>query len=126
MKEPTSSCDKWQDAAPLQARRAVTTYIDREMDRRVPGDQVPLTVLRDGSGRTCRHPGRRTKLAREVPRRYFERLGLTCANSCIPMRSCAGQVAEQVGDRALCETQRPHCTAGLQTDIGSRRSTGRR
>jgi serine protease Do len=99
--------------------RAVTTFLDREMDRRVPGDQVSLTVLRDGQRvELAATLADAPKLAREVPRRYFERLGLTVRefvySDAVVRRA---KVAEQGGVIAhFVKPNGPTGTAGLQTD----------
>ena len=99
--------------------RAVTTFIDREMDRRAPGDQVSLTVLRDGQRvELAVTLADAPKLAREVPRRYFERLGLTARefvfSDAVVHRAKA---AEQGGVIAhFVKPNGPAGTAGLQTD----------
>ncbi len=58
--------------------QVVATYLEREVERRLPGDKFPLTVLRDGHrldiGVTL---GEEPKIIREADRRYFERLGFT-------------------------------------------------
>jgi serine protease Do len=56
----------------------VTDYIEREVERRKPGDVMTLTVLR-GTDRIDLKVtlGDEPKLVREAERKYFERLGLT-------------------------------------------------
>ncbi|HTX66921.1 MAG TPA: PDZ domain-containing protein [Opitutaceae bacterium] len=62
----------------LKPDQAVVTYLEREIDRRLPGDQLPLTVLRDGRRLELDVTlGDEPKIIREADRRYFERLGLT-------------------------------------------------
>jgi serine protease Do len=58
--------------------RVVTTFIDREVDRRRPGDEIALTILRDGkrvelSAVLANAP----KLTREAVQVHFDRAGLT-------------------------------------------------
>lgn len=62
----------------LKPDRVVLGYLDREIDRRRPGDELTLTVLRDRERVTL--PIKLTevpKLPLEAERRYFDRLGLT-------------------------------------------------
>lgn len=57
--------------------RVVISYLDRETDRRAPGDRLSLTILRDGKRLELTATlADAPKLAREAPRRYFDRLGL--------------------------------------------------
>ena len=62
----------------LKPDRVVVTHIEREIDRRAPGDTLALTVLR-GSERVELKPvlGEEPKLLREAERKYFDRLGFT-------------------------------------------------
>jgi len=62
----------------LKPDQAVVTYLEREIDRRLPGDKLPLTVLRDGRRLELDVTlGDEPKIIREAERRYFERLGFT-------------------------------------------------
>jgi serine protease Do len=58
--------------------RVVTDYVEREIERRRPGDTMTFTVLR-GADRIALKAtlGDEPKLAREADRKYFEHLGLT-------------------------------------------------
>ncbi len=58
--------------------RVLVTYIEREIDRRRPGDTLSITVLR-GTERVELKPvlGEEPKLLREAQRKYFDRLGFT-------------------------------------------------
>ena len=58
--------------------RVVTDYVEREVERRRPGDSIALTVLR-GTGRVELKAvlGDEPKLIREAERKYFDRLGFT-------------------------------------------------
>jgi len=62
----------------LKPDRVVVTYIEREIDRRAPGDEFNLTVLR-GTARIKLTAvlGEEPKLMREAQRTYFDRFGLT-------------------------------------------------
>jgi serine protease Do len=56
----------------------VATFLEREIDRRRPGDPLALAVLRDGQRLELTVTlGDEPKIIREAERRYFERLGLT-------------------------------------------------
>jgi serine protease Do len=62
----------------LKPDRVILGYIEREIERRKPGDPFALTVLR-GTERLELKPilGEEPKLVREAERKYFDRLGLT-------------------------------------------------
>lgn len=62
----------------LKPDRVIVTYLEREIERRAPGDPFPITVLR-GTERIELQPvlGEQPKLMREAERKYFDRLGLT-------------------------------------------------
>lgn len=62
----------------LKPDRYVVAYIEREIDRRSPGDTMAMTVLR-GSERVELKPvlGEEPKLLREAERKFFDRLGFT-------------------------------------------------
>jgi serine protease Do len=62
----------------LKPERVVVTWLEREIDRRVPGDTFALTVLR-GSARIELKAvlGEEPKLLREADRKYYDRLGFT-------------------------------------------------
>lgn len=62
----------------LKPDRVVVTYIEREVDRRKPGDTMTLSVLR-GSERLelSVKLGDEPKLMREAERKYFDRIGFT-------------------------------------------------
>ena len=61
----------------LKPDSVVVRYIEREIDRRAPGDSFAVTVLR-GSERMelAATLGEEPKLIREAQRKYFDRLGL--------------------------------------------------
>jgi serine protease Do len=61
----------------LKPDRVIPTYIDREIERRAPGDVFSMTVLR-GTDRVELKAtlGDEPKLAREAERKYFDRVGL--------------------------------------------------
>lgn len=61
----------------LKPDRVIVGYIEREIERRAPGDAVTLTVLR-GTERVELKAvlGEEPKLIREAERKYFERIGV--------------------------------------------------
>ena len=61
----------------LKPDRVIVGYIEREIERRAPGDTVTLTVLR-GTERVELKAvlGEEPKLIREAERKYFERIGV--------------------------------------------------
>jgi serine protease Do len=62
----------------LKPDQVVGTYLEREIDRRQPGDVLPLTVLRDNQRIDFKVTlGDEPKIIREAERKYFERLGFT-------------------------------------------------
>ncbi len=62
----------------LKPDRVVVAYIEREIERRAPGDTLALTVLRGGERVELRPAlGEEPKLLREADRKYFDRLGFT-------------------------------------------------
>jgi serine protease Do len=62
----------------LKPDRVVVTYIEREIERRAPGDSFALTVLRGTDRQDLKALlGEQPKLMREAERKYFDRLGLT-------------------------------------------------
>lgn len=99
--------------------RVVIAYLDRETDRRAPGDRIALTILRDGkrseiSATLADAP----KLAREAPRRYFERLGFAARefvfSDAVARRA---RKADQTGVIAhFVKPSGPAGSAGLLTD----------
>lgn len=62
----------------LKPDRVVVSFIEREIERRAPGDTFALTVLR-GNERLELTPklGEEPKLMREAERKHFDRLGVT-------------------------------------------------
>lgn len=62
----------------LKPDQVVGTYLEREVDRRQPGEILPLTVLRDNQRIDLKVAlGDEPKIIREAERKYFERLGFT-------------------------------------------------
>lgn len=62
----------------LKPDRVIVDYIEREVERRVPGAKLPITVLR-GNERLELNAvlGEEPKLMREAERKHFDRLGFT-------------------------------------------------
>lgn len=62
----------------LKPDRVIVSYIEREIERRKPGDVLAITVLR-GTERVELRPvlGDEPKLVREAQRKYFDHLGVT-------------------------------------------------
>ncbi len=69
------------DGSPLpvfRPTRYVTEYVDREVERRRPGDVMTLTVLRGSERLTLMATlGDQPTLIREAKRKYFDRIGFT-------------------------------------------------
>ncbi len=62
----------------LKPERVVVTWLEREIDRRAPGDLFALTVLRGGARvELSAVLGEEPMLLREADRKYFDRLGFT-------------------------------------------------
>ena len=62
----------------LKPDRVVVTYIEREIERRAPGDTLALGVLRGTERMELKAVlGEEPKLIREAERKYFDRLGFT-------------------------------------------------
>jgi serine protease Do len=62
----------------LKPDPVVATYVEREVGRHRPGDELPLTVLRDNQRLELKVTlGDEPKIIREAERKYFERLGFT-------------------------------------------------
>ena len=62
----------------LRPDRVVVTYLEREIERRRPGDAFVMTVLRGAERLELKASlGEEPKLIREAERKYFDRLGLT-------------------------------------------------
>lgn len=63
---------------PLKPNTVVPAYVEREVERRLPGDTMMLTVLRGSERIELRTIlGEEPKLLREADRRYFDRIGVT-------------------------------------------------
>ena len=104
---------------PLKPDRVVITYLEREIERRLPGDTLALTVLR-GSERLELKPvlGDEPKLMREAERKYFERLGFT-AREFVYGDAVDRHVTTAVASGVVAHFVKPSsptATAGLRPD----------
>lgn len=62
----------------LKPNSGIPTYIEREVERRNPGDTMTLTVLRGNQRVDVKAIlGEEPKLLREAERKYFDRIGIT-------------------------------------------------
>ena len=62
----------------LKPDRVVVSYIEREVDRRLPGETLGITVLRGNQRVELKAElAEAPKVLREAERKYFDRLGLT-------------------------------------------------
>ncbi len=103
----------------LKPDRVVVTYIEREVDRRKPGDTLALTVLRGTERMEIKVLlGEEPKLLREADRKYFDRLGFTAREFIygdaidrhVKVADSTGAVAHYV------KPSSPVATAGLRPD----------
>ena len=103
----------------LKPDRIVVTYIEREVDRRAPGDTLALTVLRGADRVELKAVlGEEPKLLREAERKYFDRLGFTAREFVygdaidrhVKIADAAGAVAYVV------KPSSPAATAGLRPE----------
>jgi len=110
------------DGAPLPAfspARVVTDYVEREIERRRPGDALDLTVIRNGDTVQLHAVlADAPKLAREADHKYFEPLGIGAREFVygdavarrLPLAQAGGIVISYVKPNS------PAAIAGLQTD----------
>ncbi|MSU24956.1 MAG: PDZ domain-containing protein [Opitutus sp.] len=103
----------------LKPDRVVVTYIEREVERRAPGDLLALTVLRGGERVELKAMlGEEPKLLREAMRKYFDRLGLTAREfvygDAIDRHVKAAETAGVVAH--LVKPSGPAAIAGLRVD----------
>lgn len=99
--------------------RVVVSYVEREVERRAPGDALTLTVLRGTERVDVKVTlGDEPKLMREAARTYYERLGFTAREFVygdaiarrLKVADTAGVVAHFVKGNS------PVSVAGLRTD----------
>lgn len=103
----------------LKPDRVVVTFIEREVDRRAPGDTLALTVLRGAERVELKAVlAEEPKLLREADRKYFERLGFAAREFVygdaidrhVKTTAATGVVAHFV------KPSSPAATAGLQQE----------
>ncbi|MFM1852455.1 MAG: hypothetical protein RIS54_2139 [Verrucomicrobiota bacterium] len=119
------------DGAPLPAikpGRMLVNFVQQEVDRRLPGEVMRLGVLRDGQARTITATlTDAPSLPREMPRRYFETLGVTVrgfayvdgAARQVPVANHGGVIVN------FLQAGRPAALAGLHSDEWIRSINGR-
>jgi serine protease Do len=99
--------------------RVVVSYVEREVERRMPGEGLTLTVLRGAERVELKATlGDEPKLMREAARKYYERLGFT-AREFVYGDAVARRVkvAEASGVVAhFVKPNSPASIAGLRTD----------
>lgn len=97
----------------------VVSYVQREIDRRQPGDRMVVTVQRDGERRDFTVTlAEEPKIIREAERRYFEKLGFTVreflygdgVSQRVKLEEHAGVIVEYVKPNG------PAAAAGLGAD----------
>jgi serine protease Do len=112
----------------LKPDAVVATYVEREVDRHRPGDELPLTVLRDNQRLDLKVTlGDEPKIIREAERKYFERLGFT-VREFLYGDGMARRVklAEQVGVIVdFVKSNSPAAMGGLEFDDWIREIDGR-
>ncbi len=103
----------------LRPDRVAIAYVDREIQKRRPGDAVTFTVLRAGAKVDAKIVlGEQPKLFAEAERKYFERLGFTARefvhDDAVARRA---KVSEATGVIAhFVKPNSPAATAGLRAD----------
>ena len=99
--------------------RVVVSYVEREVERRMPGEGLTLTVLRGAERVELKATlGDEPKLMREAARKYYERLGFTAREFVYgDAVSRRVKVAETSGVVAhFVKPNSPASIAGLRTD----------
>ena len=108
--------------------RVVTDYVEREVERRRPGDLMALTVLRGTERVELKATlGDEPKLIREAERKYFDRLGFTAREFVygdavarrIRVKDAAGVVVSYVKPNS------PAAVAGIEPDDWIKEIDGR-
>jgi len=99
--------------------RGVVQFVGREIVRRKPGDEITLTVLRNGERQDVTIAlGDQPKLLREAERKYFDRIGFT-AREFVHDDAVARRVNPQDANGVVAHFVKPNgpaSTAGLRTD----------
>ncbi|HWA11081.1 MAG TPA: PDZ domain-containing protein [Opitutaceae bacterium] len=104
----------------LKPSSVVVGYVDRELARKLPGDQFGVTVLRGSSERIDAKVtlGDEPKLIRETSRKYFDRLGLTVREfvygDAVALRVKTGELTGVVAH--FVKPNSPAAVAGLHAD----------
>lgn len=103
----------------LKPDRVVVAYLEREVDRRTPGDVMTLTVLRGTEWIELKATlGEQPKIMREADRKHFERLGFTARElvygDAIERRVKASEAAGVIVN--YVKPGSPAATAGLRLD----------
>jgi serine protease Do len=103
----------------LKPDRVVPGYFGQELLRHRPGDNVTLTILRDGARQDIKVTlGDEPKLVREADRHYFERLGFT-AREFLATDSIANRIKVSEEEGVIAQFVKPGSpvgTAGLRPD----------
>lgn len=99
--------------------RVIITFLEREVQRRRPGDALTLTVLRAGKQLDLRAVlGEEPRLLSEAGRKYFDRLGLTARefvyDDAIVRREKTSELPGVVAH--YVKPNGPAAIAGLRTD----------
>ncbi len=103
----------------LKPDRVVVAHLEREVDRRAPGDVMILTVLRGKERMEIKVTlGEQPKIMREAARKHFERLGFTARElvfgDAIERRVKASEAAGVIVN--FVKPGSPAATAGLRID----------
>ena len=99
--------------------RVIISYVEREVQRRRPGDPIALTVLRGGARLELKAVlGEEPRLLSEAERKYFDRLGLTARefvyDDAIARRIKTGEISGEIAHYVT--PNGPAAVAGLRTD----------
>lgn len=103
----------------LKPDRVVVAYVDREIERRVPGATMELTVLRGDARMELKTVlGDEPRLMSEAERKYFDRIGLTAREfvygDAIALRVKAATMTGVIAH--FVKPNGPAGVAGLHTD----------
>lgn len=108
-----------QPLPPLRPDRVVVSFIEREIERRSPGDRLRLTVLRGRETLELSSVlGEEPKLMREAERKYFDRIGVIVREfvygDAVERRVRAADVAGVIAHYA--KPSSPAAVAGLRQE----------
>lgn len=103
----------------LKPDRVVVGFVDREVERRVPGDTLTFTVLRGETRQELKVVlGEEPKLTTEAERKYFDRIGLTARefvfDDAVSLRIKAADMKGVIAH--FVKPNGPAAVAGLRTD----------